>query len=74
MHSEPSLPELDKEWGLVVDYWGVSGFLDQALEGLHEDVDPGEIPRGAPRRGSLRPPAGLPSRSRRLFPEGPFAK
>lgn len=37
------LPELDKEWGLVVDYWGVSGFLDQALEGLHEDVDPGEI-------------------------------
>ncbi|MBP6784870.1 MAG: type I restriction endonuclease subunit R [Verrucomicrobiales bacterium] len=37
------LPELGKEWGLVVDYWGVSGFLDQALEGLHEDVDPGEI-------------------------------
>lgn len=36
-------PELGKEWGLVVDYWGVAGFLDKALEGLHEDVDPGEI-------------------------------
>lgn len=36
-------PELDKEWGLVVDYWGVAGFLDKALEGLHEDIDPGEI-------------------------------
>ncbi len=36
-------PELGKEWGLVVDYWGVAGFLDQALEGLDEDIDPGEI-------------------------------
>ena len=36
-------PELGKEWGLVVDYWGVAGFLDQALQGLHEDIDPGEI-------------------------------
>jgi len=36
-------PEMDKEWGLVVDYWGVAGFLDKALEGLHEDIDPGEI-------------------------------
>jgi type I restriction enzyme R subunit len=35
--------ELDKEWGLVVDYWGVAGFLDQALGNLHEDIDPGEI-------------------------------
>ncbi len=36
-------PELDKEWGLVVDYWGVAGFLDKALEGLREDIDPGDI-------------------------------
>lgn len=36
-------PELGKEWGLVVDYWGVAGFLDQALQGLHEDIDPGEV-------------------------------
>jgi type I restriction enzyme R subunit len=37
------LPEMDKEWGLVVDYWGVAGFLDKALESLHEDINPGEI-------------------------------
>lgn len=36
-------PELNKEWGLVVDYWGVAGFLDRALESLHEDIDPGEV-------------------------------
>lgn len=31
-------PKKDKQWGLVVDYWGVAGFLDQALKGLHEDL------------------------------------
>jgi len=31
-------PQKDKQWGLVVDYWGVAGFLDQALKGLHEDL------------------------------------
>ncbi len=30
--------QLDKQWGLVVDYWGVAGFLDQALKGLYEDL------------------------------------
>lgn len=32
------LPEKDKSWGLVVDYWGVAGFLDQALKSLHDDL------------------------------------
>lgn len=32
------LPEKDKSWGLVVDYWGVAGFLDKALKSLHEDL------------------------------------
>lgn len=32
------LPEKDKQWGLIVDYWGVSGFLDKALAIFSEDV------------------------------------
>ncbi len=32
------LPEKDKQWGLIVDYWGVSGFLDKALAVFSEDV------------------------------------
>ncbi len=32
------LPELNKAWGLVVDYWGVAGFLDKALKALHDDL------------------------------------
>lgn len=32
------LPERDKQWGLIVDYWGVSGFLDKALEVFSQDV------------------------------------
>ena len=32
------LPQKDKQWGLVVDYWGVAGFLDRALKGLYEDL------------------------------------
>ena len=32
------LPEKDKQWGLIVDYWGVSGFLDKALEVFSQDV------------------------------------
>lgn len=34
------LPEKDKQWGLVVDYWGVAGFLDKALENLSDEVQP----------------------------------
>lgn len=36
-------PQKDKQWGLVVDYWGVAGFLDQALKGLHEDLPTGSV-------------------------------
>lgn len=32
------LPEKDKKWGLIVDYWGVSKFLDKALAGLGDEV------------------------------------
>ncbi|QDT29894.1 Type I restriction enzyme [Gimesia panareensis] len=32
------MPEKDKTWGLIVDYWGVAGFLDNALEVFSEDL------------------------------------
>jgi len=32
------LPERDKGWGLVVDYWGVAGFLDKALAAFADDL------------------------------------
>jgi type I restriction enzyme R subunit len=32
------LPERDKQWGLIVDYWGVAGFLDKALEVFSDDL------------------------------------
>jgi len=32
------LPEKDKQWGLIVDYWGVTGFLDKALAVFSEDI------------------------------------
>lgn len=37
------LPERDKQWGLIVDYWGVSGFLDKALEVFSQDVAVEEV-------------------------------
>ena len=33
------LPELDKQWGLIVDYWGVAGFLDKALAVFADDLN-----------------------------------
>lgn len=33
------LPERHKQWGLIVDYWGVTGFLDKALAVFSEDLD-----------------------------------
>lgn len=33
-----TLPEKDKQWGLIVDYWGVTGFLDKALAVFSEDL------------------------------------
>ena len=32
------LPERDKQWGLVVDYWGIAGFLDKALSVFSDDL------------------------------------
>lgn len=32
------MPEKDKTWGLIVDYWGVAGFLDKALAVFAEDL------------------------------------
>lgn len=32
------MPEKDKTWGLIVDYWGVAGFLDKALAVFSEDL------------------------------------
>ena len=37
------LPEKDKQWGLVVDYWGVSGFLDKALSVFSDDLPLDEV-------------------------------
>lgn len=38
-----TMPERDKTWGLVVDYWGVSAFLDKALEAFGEDIEPEQV-------------------------------
>lgn len=37
------LPERDKQWGLVVDYWGVSAFLDKALAVFSDDLPPEQV-------------------------------
>jgi type I restriction enzyme R subunit len=37
------LPEKDKQWGLIVDYWGVAGFLDKALAAFSEDLQVDEV-------------------------------
>lgn len=37
------LPEKDKQWGLIVDYWGVAGFLDKALEVFSEDLQVNDV-------------------------------
>lgn len=37
------MPEKDKTWGLIVDYWGVAGFLDKALEVFSEDLQVSEV-------------------------------
>ena len=37
------LPEKDKQWGLIVDYWGVSSFLDKALETFDADLHVSEV-------------------------------
>lgn len=37
------LPEKDKQWGLIVDYWGVSGFLDKALASFSDDIQPEQV-------------------------------
>ncbi len=37
------MPQKDKTWGLVVDYWGVAGFLDKALKSLHDDLSPESV-------------------------------
>ena len=39
------MPEKDKQWGLVVDYWGVAGFLDRALAVFSEDLQVDEVLR-----------------------------
>ncbi len=33
------LPEKAKAWGLIVDYWGVSSFLDKALKVFADDLN-----------------------------------
>ena len=37
------LPERDKTWGLIVDYWGVSKFLDKALASFDDEIDAQEV-------------------------------
>lgn len=34
------MPEKGKEWGLIVDYWGVAGHLNEALASLSVDIRP----------------------------------
>jgi type I restriction enzyme R subunit len=42
------MPEKGKEWGLVVDYWGVAKHLNEALASLSIDIQPDDAmkPRG----------------------------
>ena len=37
------LPEHDKQWGLIVDYWGISGFLDKALAMFSDDIQVDQV-------------------------------
>lgn len=37
------VPEKDKNWGLIVDYWGVSSFLDKALASFEADLTVNEV-------------------------------
>jgi len=39
------MPEKDKQWGLIVDYWGVARFLDKALAVFEEDLEVDEVMR-----------------------------
>lgn len=39
------MPEKDKTWGLIVDYWGVAGFLDKALEVFADDLQVEDVLR-----------------------------
>lgn len=64
------MPERDKQWGLIVDYWGVSAFLDKALEAFDEEIEPEEI---MSRRDSEAALQELKQRRQdvlSLFPEG----
>lgn len=37
------MPEKDKTWGLIVDYWGVAKFLPEALAVFDEDLSSGQV-------------------------------
>lgn len=39
------MPEKDKQWGRIVDYWGVAGFLDKALAVFSEDLQVDDVLR-----------------------------
>ena len=64
------LPEKDKQWGLIVDYWGVARFLDKALAIFSEDIQIDTILR---KRDDERAFQALKQRRAEvlaLFPEG----
>lgn len=47
------MPEKGKEWGLVVDYWGVAQHLNEALASLSADIRPEEAMKQRDARASV---------------------
>ncbi|WDQ17455.1 type I restriction endonuclease subunit R [Rhodopirellula sp. P2] len=47
------MPEKGKEWGLIVDYWGIAAHLNEALASLSVDIRPDEAMKQRDSRASV---------------------
>lgn len=64
------MPEKGKEWGLVVDYWGVARHLDRAMASLAEDLDVEDVMRRRNDEASLASLRQTRADVYALFPDG----
>ncbi|MCA9051055.1 MAG: type I restriction endonuclease subunit R, partial [Planctomycetaceae bacterium] len=64
------MPEKGKEWGLVVDYWGVARHLDRAMASLAEDLDVEDVMRRRNDEASLASLRQTHTDVYSLFPDG----
>jgi type I restriction enzyme R subunit len=64
------MPEKGKEWGLVVDYWGVARHLDKALATLTVDIDIDDVMRRRNDEASLAALRQTRTDVFALFPDG----